>query len=75
MKQTKKLKVSVTYVVEVSNMQVPENVLDQLNEIYDQGGELTDADRKFHDAYYWIGESFKEQDAYDWSYNIDEIES
>lgn len=71
MKTIKNLTVTVTYTVGLGNVEVPDNVFEQL-ENNQEIDNINDDNQS--DAMEWLGQHIKEEDAMDWSYDIDDIE-
>jgi hypothetical protein len=55
------------------DIEVPEKVYEQLNEIADEY-ESIDQNTEYEDALDWLSDNIKEQDALDWEYEIEELE-
>lgn len=70
MKTIKSLTVKVTYHVQLSDIKVPENIYNELNE----NEEISSSDIKPLDAMDWLSSHIKEDEAMEWTYEIDDIE-
>nr|DAI20183.1 MAG TPA: hypothetical protein [Caudoviricetes sp.] len=71
------LTVTVTYTVGL-DVDVPEKVAEQLEEIYNNGIALTDEYyilyERYEEAFEWLNNNIRERDCCDWKYTIDNLE-
>lgn len=73
MKTIDKIRVTVTYQVGIGGVSVPEKVLNQLKEAYDNGEEIDGTSTDFGEASEWLADNIKEKDCFEISYEIDEL--
>ena len=71
MKKITDLSVTVTYTVQLSDVDVP----DAIFEILENNSEFSDSDTDMTklDALEWLSENIKENDALSWSYEVDDF--
>ena len=71
MKKIDNMTVTVTYTVELNDVEVPDNVYDVLAE-YDKidTGTIT-PDSDYYEALDWLGENIEERDGMEWEYEED----
>lgn len=74
MKTIKDLSVKVTYKVGLGNLKVPNKVYKQLNEIFDEGGEVNGMEMEYTEATEWLRNNIREADCCDLEYEIDDLE-
>ncbi|MDM1551535.1 hypothetical protein [Empedobacter falsenii] len=76
MKILNEITVKVTYEVTLGGLEVPSDIFEKLEEIYDRGGDvnMSKLERNSPEVLEFLNENFKEDDACDWSYTIDEID-
>lgn len=82
MKTIKNIQVKVTYTVGYGNLVVPDNVYDALVEFYDNNGGIIpdpdtcflNGDKKLGCASEWLADNIKEADAFDWNYEIENMD-
>lgn len=67
MKTIKQLTVKCTYTVGLGNVEVPDDVYSQLED----GGQYSSDDRRNYEALKWLEDNVKEDDAWDWEYDVD----
>lgn len=72
MKNIAKLRVTVSYTVELTEIQVPDKVFDSLREIWEDGGEIDELNEFHNAAQDWLADNVKEDDALEWTYEIDD---
>ena len=64
----------MNYNVELGDIDIPDNVLQQLQELYENGGNLSDHDQmKYPEAFDWLNANIHDSDAYSWEYEINEL--
>lgn len=72
MRTIKDLTVKVTYTVGLLDVEVPEKVAEQLEQMADYGFDVYDSEiSKFPDAFDWLSDNIKERDAMDWAYEVE----
>lgn len=72
MKTIKDLTVKVTYTVGLSDVEVPEEVAKQLEQMADHGFSICDGEiNKFPEAFEWCSENISEDDALYWEYEVE----
>lgn len=72
MKTIKDLYVKVTYTVGLSDVEVPEKVAKQLEQMADYGFSVEDCESsKYPEAFDWLGYNIRERDAMDWAYEVE----
>jgi hypothetical protein len=74
MAKIKNINVKVTYSVGLGGLTAPKKVLEQLNEIADNGDEIDFATFKYPEARDWIQENIKERDCYEASFEIVDLD-
>ncbi|SED09872.1 hypothetical protein SAMN04489761_4268 [Tenacibaculum sp. MAR_2009_124] len=76
MKKIKNIHVKVSYVVGLGNIEVPENVMEQLEEIYEENKLIQDTPccLKYGETKDWLDENIKENDAFQWEHEIEILE-
>lgn len=74
MKTIKDLSVKVTYKVGLGNLEVPNKVYKQLNEIVDEGGEVDGTGMDYPEATEWLRNNIRERDCNDIEYEIEDLE-
>lgn len=68
----KDLNVKVTYSVGLSDVEVPEKVAQQLEQMADYGFSICDCEMsKYPDAFNWLSENISEEDALYWEYEVE----
>ena len=70
MKKIKTLSVQVTYQVQFGGVEMPEEVFEQLNKY----SEINSDDIECSEALEWLSNNIEEKHAYEWSYDISDIE-
>nr|DAS17116.1 MAG TPA: hypothetical protein [Caudoviricetes sp.] len=71
-KTLKDLNVKVTYNVGLSDVDVPEKVAQQLEQMADYGFSVCDSEiSKYPDAFNWLSENISEEDALYWEYEVE----
>ncbi|MES2379725.1 MAG: hypothetical protein V4538_01700 [Bacteroidota bacterium] len=73
MKNVKRLSVTVTYSVGLSDLQMPEKVLKELTEAANNGDTIEHGMLKYSEASEWINNNIKERDCFEHNTAIDEI--
>jgi hypothetical protein len=74
MRTIKDLTVRVIYRVGIGNIQVPENVYNELNQIAESGiGEVDGMGTECTDAVEWLRDNIQERDCCDINYAIEEL--
>jgi len=72
MKTIKDLTVKVTYSVGLSDVEVPEEVAKQLEQMADHGFSICDSEiNKFPEAFNWLSDNISEDDALYWEYEVE----
>ena len=73
MQKVNTLRVEVKYVVEISNFEIPEELFDEMEDL-ERIDMTSDALMLgFPNVLDWLSENIKEKDAFEWSYEIEEI--
>ena len=73
MKKVDNIRVKVEYVVEISNFEIPEELFDEMEDL-ERIDMTSDALMLgFPNVLDWLSEDIKEKDAFEWSYEIEEI--
>lgn len=72
MMKTITLNVTCKYDVELT-CDVPDRVYEQLCDIYDNGGTVSDSELYKGDAANWLADNVSERDALNWEYEINDI--
>lgn len=73
MKKVDNIRVKVEYVVEISNFEIPEELFDEMEDL-ERIDMTSDALMLgFPNVLDWLSENIKEKDAFEWSYEIEEI--
>ena len=70
MKKIENLSVKVTYHVEYGDVEVPDDVYEQLM----NNSEFSSDDMENAKALDWLSDNISEDDAMDWSFEVDDIE-
>jgi hypothetical protein len=77
----KDLNVKVTYYVGLGDVEIPDNIYEAMSECLDEGGEVPLPDEcmingreHLSDVAEWIADHIHEDDAYDWEYEIEDME-
>ena len=74
MKKIKDLTVTVTYTVDLYDVEVSEKVYDDLNALADKGRvncDLMNLDEQVCTGFEWLSDHIHESDACDWNYEVD----
>lgn len=74
MKKIKDLTVTVTYTVDLYDVEVSEKVYDDLNALADKGRvncDLMNLDEQVRTGFEWLSDHIHESDACDWNYEVD----
>ena len=66
------LNVTCSYDVEITT-DVPDDVYDQLCDIYDNGGSISDSDMENGKAMDWLANNINESDALNWEYKLNDF--
>jgi hypothetical protein len=74
MKTIKSLTVSVTYKVQLGNIEVSDEILEQLDSIYGDGW-TCDGDAPNAKGAEWLSDNINESDAFDWEYEINHLDT
>ncbi|MDR1562280.1 MAG: hypothetical protein LBS54_04225 [Dysgonamonadaceae bacterium] len=72
-KKIKSLEITVTYKVGYCDVEISDEMLKKFIDVYDCGGCNFDSD-KHADAVEWLNQNICEADAYEWSYEIINLE-
>lgn len=82
MKTIKDLTIKVTYRVGLGDVKVPDQVYNALSECYDRGGDVPMPDEcsitgqpELAEAAEWLTDNIRQNDAMDWEFEIEDIES
>lgn len=70
MKKIVDLSVTVTYTVNYKDIEVPEDVYEQMME----NSEFSSDDMENQEAFDWLVHNIEQEDALNWSYEVDDIE-
>ena len=71
MKVIKDLAVTVTYTVELGEVEVPDKVFEQLNKMEKYGISVGIGDSdEYEKAFEWLMNNIREDDAMDWKYEV-----
>jgi hypothetical protein len=73
MKKIEELTVKVTYKVGLGDLEVPKDVFDELNEIFDNGGEFDGMGDKYPNARNWLNSKINQNDCFDCEYSIENL--
>lgn len=74
MKKVDNIRVKVEYIVEKSDFEIPQELFDEIEDL-ERIDMTSDALMLgFPNVLDWLSENIKEGDAFDWEYEIDEIE-
>jgi hypothetical protein len=74
MKTIKNLTVTVTYRVGLGDVEVSDEMLKKLEAMQDSGRWNCNDHSNHADAAEWLSDNINEADAFDWEYEIDELE-
>lgn len=66
------INVTCSYDVEITT-DVPDDVYDQLCDIYDNGGTISDSDMDNSKAMDWLADNINESDALNWEYKLNDF--
>ena len=66
------INVTCKYDVEITS-EVSDEVYEQLCDIYDNGGSISDCDMENSRAMDWLADNVNERDALNWEYEIDDF--
>lgn len=66
------LNVTCKYDVEITR-DVPDDVYEQLCDIYDNGGSISDGELRDGNAMDWLADNVNERDALNWEYEINDF--
>ena len=71
MKVIKDLVITVTYTVEIGEVEVPDKVFEQLNKMAIYGISVGIGDsEKYEKAFEWLMNNIREEDAMEWEYEV-----
>ncbi|MDR0681743.1 MAG: hypothetical protein LBG15_07850 [Dysgonamonadaceae bacterium] len=73
MKTIKELTITVTYKVSYGEIMVSDDIAEELEALYDSGGHC-DCNSDNGEAVEWLNDHTDEADAFDWEYEINELE-
>lgn len=73
MKKIKDLTIKVTYIVGLSNIEVPDEVYNELAKAYDEGGDVPEWDDELENANEWLLDNIRQNDAMEWEFDMGEI--
>jgi hypothetical protein len=76
MKMIKNMRVTLQYTVELSDLLVKDDIFDALCSCYDRNVALirNTSDREEQEAFLYLNQNVNEDDAMDWSYEIDSFD-
>lgn len=74
MQKVNTLRVEVKYVVELSDFEIPQELFEEMEYLQGHTINISRAQILYPEVLDWLSENIKERDAYDWEYEIDEIE-
>lgn len=74
MKKIKDLMIKVTYTVNLSDVEVPDKIFDELAKAYDEGGNMSELDDELENANEWLSDNIRQEDTTDWEYEIENFE-
>lgn len=66
------LNVTCKYDVEITR-DVPDDVYEQLCDVYDNGGSISDGELRDGNAMDWLADNVNERDALNWEYEINDF--
>ena len=73
MQKVNTLRVEVKYVVELSGFEIPQELFDEMEDLQGMYKTTEDLELKNPKVLDWLSENIKEKDAFEWSYEIEEI--
>ncbi|WP_195664385.1 MULTISPECIES: hypothetical protein [Bacteroides] len=73
MKKIKDLTIKVTYIVGLSNIEVPDEVYNELAKAYDEGGDVPEWDDELENANEWLLDNIRQNDAMEWEFEIEDF--
>ena len=73
MKKIKDLTIKVTYIVGLSNIEVPDEVYNELAKAYDEGGDVPEWDDELENANEWLLDNIRQNDAMEWELEIEDF--
>ena len=73
MKKIKELTIKVTYIVGLSNIEVPDDVYNELAKAYDEGGDVPEWDDELENANEWLLDNIRQNDAMEWEFEIEDF--
>jgi hypothetical protein len=73
MKKIKDLTIKVTYIVGLSNIEVPDEVYNELDKAYDEGGDVPEWDDELENANEWLLDNIRQNDAMEWEFEIEDF--
>ena len=74
MGKLKNISVTVTYSVQLGDVDVDSTAYKQLKKVIDLGGEIEGGDHVMPAASEWLADNIREEDAMDWNYEITDLE-
>lgn len=74
MKTIKNIDIKMTFSVGFSEIEVPDNVYQQLIDASETGIELNEDTKEYAEAYDFLNGRVNSNDAYDWEYEIEDLE-
>ena len=74
MAKIKDLTIKTTYKVGLGDVEVPDNVYDELKEIFSTGGEIDSSDFEHSNAAEWLRDNIHQRDCMDCEWEIDDFE-
>lgn len=71
MTKVKRLYVSVTYEVDLGNIEVPDDILEELNEAVDNGDNISM--HNYPESFEWLVSNIKQDDSFSDEYEIQDL--
>ena len=71
--KVERLWVKVTYEVDLGDLEIPKDVLDELETAFDECREIKMGDFRFDKASEWLSENIKEADCMECDYEIEDL--
>ena len=74
MKKVDNIRVEVEYVVELSDFEIPQELFEEMEDLQGHTIYPSLAQTDCPEVLDWLSENIEEKDAFEWSYEIEEIE-